>query len=415
MEYNVEQLPYGKLHLIKTNKFKKIQVIITFRHEITKNEKTINDVLTNTLIDTSKKYQTSREIEIETEELYDSYIAINSGISGKCNILNAQTIFLNDKYTEKGQFKRAVDLLYELILNPNIESSKFNQKSFIYAKGIVKDNIKAVKDYAPSYSIMRLIEEINPNNPDSYHANLADLKKINPSNLYNHYLNIINNDTIDIFITGDFTKEMINYFKKKFVFKEREYQNHNHYSIEQNICKKLVTKESLPINQSTICLGYVFDDLTEFENRYVSVILNYILGDGSDSLLFNTVREKESLCYSISSGYVSSVHCLRIRSEIDKKNYEKAKKLILEQIEKLKNGDFSNNDIKKSIVCYENGCKTSQNSIVGITNLYRSAYFMKNDDLETRLKLIKKVTKRDIVTLANKMHLSKIFFLEGSK
>ena len=414
MEYKEEQLPSYKLHIIKTNKFKNIAVSIYFRRPITKNEQTIRSVLVNTLLENSKKYKTSREIEIETEELYGSYINIFTINSGKCSVLGATTTFLNEKYTEKGQFNRAIDLLSELLLNPNVTNNKFNQKSFLIAKDIVKNAIKSKKDNPPRYAVDCLLKEINSKSPISFTANIKDLNKINETNLYEYYLDVINNDTIDIFIVGDLTNKMINDLKKKFVFKKRKHQELDHSLIEHNICKNLISKESLPVKQSTICLGYVFDELTEFESRYVMKILNYILGGSSDSLLFKTVREKESLCYGINSSYSLLNRLLFITSGIDKTNFNKTKKLILQEVENLKNGKFTIEDIKKGQTCYENGCINMQDSIGDITNLYRSICFIKADTPEERIKKIKKVKKADVIKLANKMHLSKIFFLEGS-
>lgn len=414
MNYKIEQLPSYNLHIIKTNKFKNVEVTICFRRPITKNERTIRSVLVNTLSDTSKKYKTGREIEIETEELYGSYINIYSMNSGKCSILGATTTFLNEKYTESGQFNRAIDLLYELLLNPNVSNNKFNEKSFLLAKDIVKDAIKSRKDNPVEYATNRLFEEINPKNPITFKTNLKDLNKINEENLYKYYLDVINNDTIDIFVVGDVTDKMIKDLKKKFVFKKRAYQELDHYTIEHNICKEVITKESLPVKQSTICLGYVFEELSDFESRYVMKILNYILGGSSDSLLFKTVREKESLCYGISSSYGLLSGGLLIRAGIDKNNFNKTKKLILQEVENLKNGQFSLDEIKKGQTCYENSCINMQDSIGEISSLYRSICFIKSDTPENRIKNIKKVKKDDVIKLANKMHLSKIFFLEGS-
>lgn len=414
MEYYTEQLPSYKLHVIKTNKFKNIEVTISFRRNITKNERTIRSVLVNTLMDTSKKYQTGKDIEIETEELYGSYVGIHTINSGKCDILSATTTFLNDKYTEKGLFNRGIDLLYELLLNPNIIDNKFSEKSFLLAKSNVKDAIESAKDFPTSYSFDRLKEEINPENPIAFQKKLSDLKKINRTNLYKYYLDVINNDIIDIFIIGDITNDMITYLKKKFIFKPREYQKIDHFSIEQHICKDVITKESLPVKQSIICLGYVFDDLTNYESRYVINILNYILGGSADSLLFKTVREKESLCYGISSSFGLLAGSLLIKAGIDKDNFAKTKELIFQEVKNLQDGKFVIEEITKGQKCYENSCISMLDSIGGISNLYRSMCYTDADEIEKKIKNIKKVTKADIIALANKMHLSKIFFLEGS-
>lgn len=413
MDYKVEQLPNFQLHVIKTKKFKNVHVSIKFRRIITKNECTKQNVLINTLLETSKKYKTAKDIEIATEELYNSYININHINSGQCDIIQAATTFLNDKYTEKGQFNKAVDLLYELILNPDVKNQSFNEKSLNHAKEIVENNINSRKDYPSNYAISRLLEEIDKNHPISFNSNLKDLKKIDPTNLYEYYLDIINNDIIDIFVVGDVTSEMIKYVKKKFNFRKRNYQKLNHFLIEQNICKDLITKESLPINQSIICLGYVFDDLTDYERRYVMYLMNYVLGSGADSLLFKNVREKASLCYGINSSYNLLNGGLLIKSGIDKENFAKTKKLILEQVQNLKDGKFTSDDINKGKLSYKNSCISALDQIGGIANIYSSMCFINSDPIDEKIKKLNKVTKKEIVNLANKMHLSKIFFLEG--
>ena len=55
------------LHTIETDKFKTININLNIKRETKKEELTIRDVLINTLIDSSKKFPTRREIEIETE------------------------------------------------------------------------------------------------------------------------------------------------------------------------------------------------------------------------------------------------------------------------------------------------------------------------------------------------------------
>ena len=54
--------------------------------------------------------------------------------------------------------------------------------------------------------------------------------------------------------------------------------------------------------------NYKLDGLTDFERNYVLPIYGYILGGGPDSRLFKTVREKHSLCYTVSSSILDSLY-----------------------------------------------------------------------------------------------------------
>lgn len=413
MKYEKIELDNYNLHVIKTNKFKKLCISINFRRKINKNELTKRSVLINTLIDSSKKYKNGRDIEIETENLYGISVNFNSIDSGNVSIIEASVRMLNEKYTEPGMFKKTVDFLYELLFKPNIINKEFNDKSFSLAKNIIKEEIESIKDNSSFYANIRLLEEIDKNNPIAFKKNKNDLNKITPSNLYDYYLEVINNDIVDIYLVGDITDEMIEIIKNKFKFKKRIKHELNHFCKISKSNNNLIIKEKEYVNQSLLNIGYTFNEITDFERRYVLNLLNYILGGSADSLLFNNVREKESLCYRIGSSYNVLADLLVIKAGIDKENFAKTKDLILKEIENLKQGKFSIEEIDKGKKCYINGLIDMEDSLNGTLNLYKSITNIKSDFINKRIKNINKITKNDIIALANKMSLAQIFFLEG--
>lgn len=416
MNYEKQELDNYNLHIIKTKDFKNTTISIHFRREIDKKEVTKNSVLIYTLIDSSKKYKNSKELEIETENLYGLGISFQNINSGKCRILEFKTKFLNEKYTEPGMFLKSLNFLFELIFNPNVENNKFNEESFELGYRIAKEEIESIKDIPPMYSKIRLLEEMNSENPAFYRkAYLEDLEKINSENLYEYYKSVIDNDIVDIYIAGDITDEMIDSLKQNIKLNKRENINLEHFSIEQKVNEEILSKEKLPIKQAILSMGYVFDDLTKFERRYGLYFLNFILGGSGDSLLFKNVREKESLCYSISSNSSVITSNIIVKAGINSKDYEKTRKLIEKEIENLKNGNFDDSEIDKGKKCFENSTIGIYDSIDSMVNLYSSHEYLNTDLIEEKLENAKKITKQDIISLAHKMKLSKIFLLEGDE
>lgn len=404
------------LHIIETDKFKTININLNIKRETKKDELTIRDVLINTLIDSCKKFPTRRKIEIETEELYGLGMNINLVNSGKCNIINVNETFLNNKYINDDILERSISFLNEIIFNPNIENNKFDEVSFNIAKRIVKNNIDSIKDNPGYYGKHCLIKEINPNNPLSFLPNYDDLEKINTNNLYEYYLNVINNDEINIYIIGNIDSlEIKKIFEKIFKVKERKTNKINHFILENNIGDESLYREKLPINQAKLLMGYNFEKISDFENRYVSRMLSYILGGSADSLLFKTVREKESLCYNINSGYNILTGIMIIESGIDASNYEFVKKLITEQIEEIKKGNFDDRDLENGKKIYKNSALELFDSPSSIINMYISHNFINSDLYEEKIKNIDKVTKKDVISLAKKLYLNKIVLIEGEE
>ena len=73
------------------------------------------------------------------------------------------------------------------------------------------------------------------------------------------------------------------------------------------------------------------------ERRYALHLLNVILGANASSRLFQEMREKRGLCYSVSSHWLSlnDGGLLEISAGLDRRNLEKSLRLILAQFELL--------------------------------------------------------------------------------
>lgn len=81
---------------------------------------------------------------------------------------------------------------------------------------------------------------------------------------------------------------------------------------------------------------------------YIASIYNAILGGGANSRLFQNVREKESLAYTAGSNYLKQKNVIFIRCGIEIENYEKALETIKVQIENLKKGEITEEDIENA-------------------------------------------------------------------
>ena len=67
MESKCIDLKYAKLHLIKTKKFRSINIKVLIKDEIRKEEITKRNFLTDYLILTSKKYKTRKELALKVQ------------------------------------------------------------------------------------------------------------------------------------------------------------------------------------------------------------------------------------------------------------------------------------------------------------------------------------------------------------
>ena len=242
-----------------------------------------------------------------------------------------------------------------------------------------------------------------------------EIKKLTSKELYLFYKRIINNGELIISFIGDtnfnYIKAADGYLKNR----NNEVFNENH--MENLKVRKQVNEvvETISTSQSRLNMLYIYDELTDFECKYVLKVLDFILGGSADSKLFKEVREKNSLCYRISSGSNRLNNTMIIRAGINAQNYEKTKELIEKQISSLKKGDFDDEDIEKAIISYKTACKEILDSPLSIVSSYLGKIYGTSDLLDERKKNIEKVTKKDVIVLANKLHLDTIYFLKGDE
>ena len=415
---NYEKIDMGayNLHLIKTEKFKTITVDISFRRKIKKEEITIRNLLKEVLLNSNSIFTSENELIKETENLYDLKLVVGNSRVGNYINTSFKTRFLNEKYTEKNMNYESIIFLLNIILKPNILDNKFNKKIVDTCKDKLKNSIISLKDNKLKYALIKLFESTK-DKPYSYNSYgyIEDTDKITVSDLYNYYLSILKEDIIDIFVVGDIdSKQIKDIFKENFNIKTFHKRKDDILVSELESIKEIKKyKEKDDVNQTQLTILCSLKNLTDFERRYVIKIYNEILGGSSNSILFNTVREKNSYAYYVNSSDKPYDNILFIYAGIETGNDDKVLSLIKESLKNIENGEFSDNLISSSKETIIGSIEASLDAPMGIVNNYFSKELINTLSPEERIKKINSVNKKDIIELAKKIKIHTIFTLEG--
>lgn len=417
MNYTKFDMGSYHIHIIKTDHFKSVNVRINFKRPIKKEEITIRNFLNDILLESSKKYPSRREIAIATENLYNLSCGISTVLSGNYIISMLNSLFLNEKYTEPGALKQSIDFLMDILFHPNIKNNAFDQKSFDMVYKAMEEEIMTANDNPNHYAALRMFEEMDSSLPASFvpEGYLEDLKNITPSNLYEYYKSMIRSDMIDIFVCGNIDPmEVKQLFSDSFKVNTLKRKKGSHYVNHKKMrMRSKSVKEQKDTKQSKLVIGCKVGKVNKQDRIYTGYIYNLLLGASPDSKLFREVREKNSLCYSVSSHYQNLNSVLTIRAGIDKENYKKTVSLIKKQMKDLAQGKFEDEDIEKAKVIYVSGCQGLFDSPGSINSTYISYVYLDADPVEERIEKISKVTRDDIIHFAKQVHLDTIFLLEG--
>ena len=406
-----------KLHLINTDKFKTVTIKVLFHTPIKKEEITKRILVTNLLLQSSKKFDSRRKLTIESENLYSADIGIGNQRLGNYITTSFNLQVLMDKYTEEDNLEKSFEFLNEIIFNPDVENKSFRKEKVDYVKHDLMVKLNSIKERPSGYASIRLGELFDSKSSFSYRITgyIDDLDSINENNLYDSYLEMINTDYVDIFVVGDFdNKEMLSLVKKYFKFKKIKKPKKTYILKNRNYrIRRLFVKEEINNTQSILAIANPVYKLTKYERDYALGLGNLIFGGGVDSKLFKDVREANSLCYTIRSWFNKLDNMIIIKAGIDKDNYTKAISIITKKLDEMKKGKFTDDDInnaKEELINVLESIDEDENAMI---NDVMSSEILELDDIKTRINNIKKIKKSDIVKAFRKVHMDTVFLLEG--
>ena len=423
MQYTEKEIKKGiKLHEIQTEKFKTNLIAVFLSMPITREDVTKNSLLSAVLRRGSKNMPTLAQISQEMEEMYGASFDCGLDKTGDNHILKFYIETINDKFLPQNNeniLKKSIDKLLEIIFNPLTENEAFKEDYVKQEKENIKRIIEGKADNKARYAFDRCIEEMYKDKPYGLYkyGYIEDLESITAQNLYEYYKKMISKCKIDIFISGDIedATKIVEQNENIQKLQQRE-PNYKINKIEskENVDETEI-KEEMDVIQGKIVIGLDLN-LESEEQKYNAMVYNAILGGTANSKMFQEVREKASLAYTASSNYVRYKSNIFIRCGIEIKNYEKAMEIIHKQLEDMKNGIFTEEDIenaKKGIISGIRSIDDEQDT--EITYFFGQELTNEKISTEEYIKNIDQVSKEDIIKIANSLQINTIYFLKNKE
>lgn len=422
MKYKKQEIKKGiNIHIINTDRFKTNLVAIFLTTPITREEVTYDAVISSVLRRGSKNMQTQEQISKELENMYGAAFDCGIDKTGDNHILRFYLESINDKYlpqNDEKMLKSSCEKLLEIVFNPLTEGQVFKKEYVEQEKENVKRMIEGKIDNKARYAMDRCIEEMYKGKPYGLYkyGYIEDLNNINEQNLYEHYQNLIDSCKIDIFISGPVDENEEQKIQKDIEenenIKEREANYIKTAIVDKEVEQEKIITDSMEVTQGKLVLGLDVQLKTE-EEKYITSVYNGILGGSATSKLFQEVREKASLAYTASSSFIRHKGNIMINCGIEIKNYEKALDIIRKQLEDMKSGNFTEEDLensKKGIISVIKGIEDEQDTEI----TYYFGQELSGDKMEIKkyIETIQKVTKQNVIDIANKISINTIYFLK---
>ena len=411
-----------KLHFVQTDKFKTNLLSVFLTTPLDKDTVTKNALIPAILRRGNKNLQTQVEIGKALEEMYGASFDCGIDKIGDNQVIKFYLETISNKYIpeKEDNLEKALNLILDIVFNPLIENNSFIKEYIESEKNNLQQIIEGRKDSKARYALERCIEEMYKEKAYSLYkyGDIKDLEDINEFNLFEHYLELIKNCKIDIYISGDVDeniKETIINNKNitKLEARMPNYVTNNINTRKKQEQKEKYVEEKMDITQGKLIIG--LDILNEKSNDiFTALVYNAILGGTPNSKMFQNVREKNSLAYTATTAYLRQKANIFVKCGIEIENYAKAITLIKEQIEDMKNSKFTEEDVlqaKTNIISTIQILPEEQDTeLVYYFSQELSGYEI---DFEEYSNIINAVTMQDIVDLANRIQINTIYFLRN--
>ena len=423
MSYTIKEIKQGiKIHCIETKKFKTNLMTAVITLPLNRERVTFNSVIPAVLKRGTENLKTQEEIAKKLEEMYGAEFDCGIEKIGDNHVLKFYLETLNDNFIPKDYKENltaeSINLLLDIIFNPYTENNKFKEEYVEAEKNNIKLLIQAKIDNKDAYALNSCIEEMYKGKPYGLYkyGYIEDLEKINAQNLYEYYKEIIEKAKIDIFFSGDINAKEIeqeveeNCKIKELVGRDAKIIVNKEEKQKQEIKNK---EDKMDVTQGKLVIGldvnYTGEDV-----KFPISIYNVILGESATSKLFQNVREKASLAYTARSNYVRQKSNIFIRCGIEIENFDKALEIIKKQLEDMKNGDFTEEDLenaKKYMISGITSIQDEQDSEV--TYYIGQELSEKSTTFEEYAKKIEEVSMQDVKDVANSIDINTIYFLRN--
>lgn len=411
--------PQKDLHVkvLPTTKFKTTTITLKFMAPLDSDTMTARSILSKILVRATKQWPSDKEFNRHLSHLYGAYV--NSFVSKfkDKHVITISLELVNERYLKDQTplFEKGLELLREMIYNPLISDNQFDEIFVAQEKSLLSKKLNAMIDNKSQISFLNLLKYMLGEQPYRHLATgqVEYIADITPENLYHTYQSMLQNDYCAVYVVGNVDEQQV---KSQI----QTYFNINPFSFElsqpnpigQDHNTPQVIIETDDVDQAKLNMGFTLPAKYGDPEYFAMIVFNVMFGGDPSSVLFNEVREKQSLAYSIHSQIDAKNGFLFVLSGVSTDKYEIAKETIVSEFEKFQQGDFEEEKLalaKKVILSQRQESYDRAKSIIEIMN--NNILLDEPMSEENYISGIQNVNKSDIQQLAQKTTLDTIYIL----
>ena len=327
-------------------------------------------------------------------------------------------VFLPDK--NENLLNSVSELLFDLLFDPLTENGAFRES---YVEGEKNDLVNAIGakiNNKAAYAKERCTEIMFGARPYglSELGTTEEVRAATSKHIYERYRQIVETAPIEVFFNGECDADALSEIVKSRIpasaHRNTSFPTRTFLDGEPDEVTEVT--DEMPVAQGKLVMGLRMSGVNvNSDDAAAFNVFNEIFGGSANSKLFMNVREAMSLCYYCRSMPDMFMSAMFISSGIEPENRDKAMTAILAQLDAMKNGDFSDEDIADAKRSLCNAYKELDDSASALCLWYLSRIIFGNSGTpEDTMKNIEAVTAAEIRAAAAKVSLDSVYFIKGT-
>ena len=397
------------IQLQNTAKFKDIVISVRFLCPLERKLALSRSLLSSMMQDRSEKYDTKNKVTAALDDLYGAFIASRTVTYGKAHLLEFRCKALNEKFCTTAHLEKQFELVHQFIFHPLLSPEAFHE-----AKENLIDSIMRRLDKPASYASNQAMKMMGENEAlaDACLASVEEIEAVTLDDVKKAWEHMMHHNHICVQIQGEINEDVMRSYIKRFLpFDNSETLPESEYLIHKtSLSEKTEVKH---IDQSTLIMMYETHLKASDPDFWKLRTANALFGQLPTSLLFQEVREKRSLCYSVYSSVMSYEGCMSVSCGVSYESLNEAQDVIKQQFERMKNGDFDDNDLATAKVMLKDSVLSTADDMNAMLNYeYQNLILSQKLSIEDCLAVIDATQKEDVMRLFNQIEHKVTYILK---
>ena len=399
---------------IENNRFSTTHISVNLYLPLKNETIAVNALLPYVLSSCCKEYPDFSALNLRLSELYGADVGGIADKIGDTQLLKFFSFCVEDDAIPEAVpvAEQACDLLFSMIFEPSTKNGSFLDADVERERRLTLEKIEGIINDKRAYAISRITKEMYKDEAfgqlktGSYDAVAATTGK----SLFAAWQEVISTAEIVIQVIGKKLPDgLFNRLAEKLQGFERRVAEIKTTTPKKPNATVNRIEEKMDVSQGKLVMGFCTDVVgSDKETAFLAVFAD-LFGGGPYSKLFKNVREKYSLCYYCAARPNRSKGFMLVDCGVEPKNAERAEAEILNQLEDIKKGDLTAEDLAASIRSLKDSLICLNDSQAALDNWYSMRISDDPVSPEDYISIIEKVTIEDVIKAAGLYTLDTVY------